>query len=213
MAKLRKAISVDTLLNTKFIEIPLTGRWKDLIGRPEQSGTWFLKGPSGHGKTTFMLQLVKELTKYGKVLYNSLEEGARLSMQEAVKDQNLSTFEAKRINFLHREPIDLMRKRLQRSRGIHFVVIDSIQYAFMTLKEYKELQAENPKKVFIINSHVEGKKAVGALARTIEYDADVKIDVEGFKAFSRSRGSRGKITKPYTIWEEGAQHYWNDIKI
>ncbi|QQV91541.1 ATP-dependent serine protease [Winogradskyella phage Peternella_1] len=213
MAKLKKAISVDTLLNTKFIEIPLTGRFRELIGRPEQSGTWFLKGPSGHGKTTFMLQLVTELTKYGKVLYNSLEEGARLSMQQAVKEQNLTTAQAKQVNFLHRENLDVMRDRLQRSRGIRFVVIDSIQYAFITLKEYKAMQAENPKKVFIINSHVEGKKATGALARTIEYDADIKIDVEGFKAFSRSRASRGKLTTPYVIWQEGADNYWNDLKL
>lgn len=213
MAKRKRAISVDELLNTKFIEIPLTGRFRELLGRPEQGGTWFLKGQSGHGKTTFMLQLVKELSKFGKILYNSLEEGARKSMQDAVREQNLSKDEAKKINFLHREPIDEMRARLKRSRGIRFCVIDSIQYAFMTAKEYKEMQAENPKIVFIINSHVLGKHAVGNLAKSIEYDADQKITVEGFKAFSKSRSSRGKLTTPYIIWHEGAEDYWNDLKL
>lgn len=210
---MKNAISIDKLLKKKFIEIPLTGRFRELLGRPEASGTWFIKGDSGHGKTTFILQLIKVLSMFGKVLYNSLEEGARLSMQEAVKEQNFSKDEKKAINFLHREPIDVMRARLKKSRGIKFVVIDSIQYAFMTLREYKEMQEENPKVLFIINSHVEGKKAVGALARRIEYDADQKIDVEGFKAFSRSRASRGIITKPYTIWQKGADNYWNDLKI
>ena len=213
MAKLRKAISVDQLLNTKFIEIPLTGRFRELLGRPEEGGTIFIKGKSGHGKTTFILQLCKEFSKFGKVLYNSLEEGARKSMQEAVLEQNLTKDEAKRINFLHREPMPEMRRRLKKSRGLRFVIIDSVQYAFMTAKDYKEMQAENPKIKFIINSHILGKNAVGSLARYIEYDADQKIDVEGFKAFSRSRASRGKLTTPYVIWHEGADNYWNDLKL
>lgn len=213
MKRLKKAVSIDELLKKKFIEIPLTGRFRDLLGRPEASGTWFIKGQSGHGKTTFMLQLITELTKFGKIIYNSLEEGARLSMQEAFKEQNLTKAQRNKIKLLHRESMDDMRERLQRSRGIRFVVIDSIQYTFMSLKEYKEMQAENPNIVFIINSHVKGKYAIGSLAHAIEYDADQKIDIEGFKAFSRSRGSRGKITKPYTIWEEGAQNYWNDLKL
>jgi len=213
LKKLKKAVSVDELLKKKFIEIPLTGRFRELMGKPEANGTWFLKGKSGHGKTTFMLQLIKELTKYGKVIYNSLEEGARKSMQDAFLELNLDKATSNRIKLLHREPIDHMRIRLQKSRGIKFCVIDSIQYAFMTLQDYKDMQAENPKIVFIINSHVKGKNAVGALAERIEYDADIKLDVEGFKVFSRSRASRGTITKPYTIWDEGAQKYWNDIKL
>lgn len=212
MAKLKNAISIDKLLKKKFVEIPLTGRFRELIGKPEASGTWFIKGDSGNGKTTFILQLIKVLSVFGKVLYNSLEEGARLSMQEAVKEQIFTEAEKKRINFLHREPIVDLRTRLKTNRA-KFVVIDSIQYAFMTLKDYKDMQAENPKVVFIINSHVDGKKAVGSLAKRIEYDADVKINVEGFKAFSRSRASRGLITKPYTIWQEGADNYWNDLKL
>ncbi|MBV7268405.1 hypothetical protein [Winogradskyella luteola] len=213
MAKLKKAISVDQLLKTKFIEIPLTGRFRELLGRPEQGGTWFIKGKSGQGKTTLILQLIKELSKFGKVYYNSLEEGARLSMQDAVKEQNLTESEKKNINFLHREPIEDMRVRLKRSRGVRFCVIDSIQYAFMSLQNYKALQSENPLIVFIINSHVQGKNPVGSLARHIEYDADIKIDVEGFKAFSKSRASRGKLTKPYVIWHQGAEDYWNDLKL
>lgn len=213
MSRLKKAVSIDELLRKKFVEIPLTGRFGDLLGRPEASGTWFIKGPSGEGKTTFILQLIKELTNFGKVIYNSLEEGARLSMQEAFKEQHLTRCERNKILLLHREKMDDMRARLRKSRGVRFVVIDSIQYAFMSLKEYKEMQADNADKVFIINSHVKGKYAIGALAHAIEYDSDQKIDVDHFVAYCRSRGSRGKLTKPYVIWEEGAQQYWNDLKL
>ena len=39
-------------------------------------------GKSGNGKTSFVLQLCKELTRYGKVAYDSLEEGSSLTMQK-----------------------------------------------------------------------------------------------------------------------------------
>lgn len=211
--KINKAISIDQLLARKFTVIPLIGRWRELIGEPEDNGTWFIKGKSGHGKTTFLVQLISELTKYGKVLYNSLEEGARLSMQQVFKEQNLDKSTRSKIKMLHRMPIPALREKLQKSRGIKFCVIDSIQYAFMTTKEYKELQAENPKIVFIINSHQKGSLAKGQLAQDIEFDADVKIDVEGYRAKSRSRASRGIVTTPFVIWEEGAKNYWNNIQL
>ena len=39
------------------------------------------------------------------------------------------------------------------------------------------------------------------------YDADLKIWVEGYVAFSKGRyqGATGE----YTIWEKGAYDYWN----
>jgi len=41
----------------------------------------------------------------------------------------------------------------------------------------------------------------------VMYDADLKIWVEGYVAFSKGRyqGSTGE----YTIWEKGAYDYWN----
>ena len=208
-----KAVSVDELLKKKFDRIPLIGRYRKLIGFPESNGTWFIKGASGHGKTSFLMGLCKELTKYGKVAYNTLEEGARASMQDAIIDFQMDQCPKGSFKILNREPIPEMIARLKKKQSPDFVVIDSIQYTFMTLKDYKDMQKALPKKLFIINSHKEGKQAVGALAKRIEFDADVKLDVEGFIAKSKSRASRGIITEPFIIWEAGAEAYWNDIKI
>ena len=210
---MKKAISVDQLLKKKFIEIPLTGRFRELIGAPEANGTWLIKGPSGHGKTTFLLALAKELTKAYDVIYNSLEEGARKSMQDAFREMQMDTCRKGSIKLLHRESMTDMVKRLQMRRSAQIVIVDSIQYTFMSLKEYKQMQQALPNKLLIFNAHQKGKYAKGALAEAVEFDADVKIDVEGFKAFSRSRASRGILTTPFTIWEEGAEKYWNDLKL
>lgn len=215
MAKTRKrGISVEELLKTKFSIIPLTGRFRELIGEPEATGTWVIKGDSGNGKTSFVLQLIKELVKYEKVAYNSLEEGARKSMQVAFQEMNMDKLPKKRLILLHREPMPQMLLRLQQKAAPRIGIIDSIQYTFMTKQDYKAMQAALPKTLLIFISHIEGKNAAGALAKSVWYDADVKIDVEGFVAKPHtSRTARGIKLKPFVIWEEGAQEYWNDLKL
>lgn len=215
MAKSRKrAISVEELLKTKFVEIPLTGRFRELMGAPEASGTWMIKGGSGNGKTSFVLQLIKELVKYEKVAYNSLEEGARKSMQVAFEEMEMQKLPKGKLILLHREPMPEMIVRLGKKRAPRIAIIDSIQYTFMTKQDYKTMQAALPNTLLIFISHVEGKNASGALAKSVWYDADVKIDVEGFIAKPHtSRTARGLTLKDYVIWEQGAQDYWNDLKL
>lgn len=203
----KRAISVAALARKKFIEMPLEGDWQRLIGTPERSGSWFISGESGHGKTSFLMLLAKELTRFGKVAYNSLEEGARSSMQSLMDDFNMKAV-GNRFVLLNREPIDELSRRLARQRSPDIVIIDSVQYSFLDTRSYKRLTEAHPRKLFIFSSHAEGKRPVGRTARSIEFDADVKIHVEGFKAFCRSRHSRGVVPTPYVIWEEGANAYW-----
>lgn len=211
MHQRKKAISIEELYRKKFIEIPLTGRFRELIGYPEASGTWIIKGDSGNGKTTFVLQLIKELTKYYKVAYNSLEEGMRSSMRAAFKDMEMHKCRKGSLHLLHRESITDLIVRLKKKQAPKIAVIDSIQYTFMTKLEYKKMQEQLPNTLLIFISHVEGKNPAGALAKAVWYDADVKIDVEGFVATAKSRAARGIKQKPFVIWEEGAKEYWNDL--
>lgn len=41
-------------------------------------------GNSGNGKTSFVMQLCKYLCRFGRVAYNSLEEGASLTMKNTL---------------------------------------------------------------------------------------------------------------------------------
>ena len=45
-----------------------TGTWAEAFGRPEVNETWFVMGPSAGGKSSFVMQLAKQLCKTGKVL-------------------------------------------------------------------------------------------------------------------------------------------------
>ncbi|WP_228235900.1 ATP-binding protein [Allomuricauda sp. M10] len=197
--------------NRKVETIPLTGDFKKLIGSPECRGSWFLMGDSGMGKSTFLMQLAKELTKYHKVDYNALEEEDRGSMGELMAENRMTECRKGSFMLLTGWPIEDHVERLRQKRSARIVIFDSVQYLKMTISDYKALLAEFHNKLFIFNSHAEGRQPVGALAKKIRFDADVKLFAEGFKVTGRSRMSRGKLPDDYIVWQEGADKYWNKI--
>ena len=77
--KLQRALSVSEILKMKKKLLNLTGAWADAFGTPEFYGVWFIWGNSGNGKSTFVMQLCRELCKIVNVLYVSMEEGTILT--------------------------------------------------------------------------------------------------------------------------------------
>lgn len=201
----KRAVSVAEIYTKKFNVLPFEGEWLDAIGEPELTGTWIVWGNSGNGKTRFVLQLCKYLASLGKkVIYDSLEEGASLSMRNAFIDVGMEEVK-RRILLLDAEPIDQLIERLKKRKSADVVAIDSVQYTGMNYKDYKALRAMFPKKLFILISHADGKNPEGRVAKAIRFDAFVKIWVEGYKAIPTSRYGGGE---PYVIWQEGADNYY-----
>jgi len=106
---------------------------------------------------------------------------------------------------LDKEPINELKIRLRKPKSPQFVIIDSLQYSGLNAMQYKLLQSQFSNKLFIIVSHAEGKQPAGRSARTIHYDANVKIWIEGFKAFPKSRYGGGS---EFVIWNEKAEQIW-----
>jgi len=206
MTKLRRVISIDEIMSKKYKDIPFTGAWRNLLGEPEISGAWIIWGQSFNGKTSFSMQLAKELTKYGKVLYNSLEEGARKSMKQSIERNHMQ--EVKRRFHIVQESIDTLKERLRKRRSADIIFIDSLQYSDLNKAEYKKLKAEFDNKLFILVSHAEGKQPKGRFADFVRYDCDIKIHIEGYKAFCMSRLAAGGNHNEYIIWHAGAEQYW-----
>lgn len=205
-----KALSVYQVIAAKRKIIEFDGIWKNAFGDPELAGTWIIWGQSFNGKTSFTLQLCKYLCQFGKVLYNSLEEGAGRSMQIALTRNKMEEV-SRRFIILESEPMDDMINRLSQPKSPSIIVIDSVQYADINYKEYKNLKLLFPGKLIIFISHAEGKLPEGRLANKIRYDAMCKVRVEGYRAFVNSRFSENNSDSNYiTIWEEGASRYWGE---
>jgi hypothetical protein len=209
MAKdeLKRALSVDDMLKYKPKTLQFEGEWKESLGIIARSGTILIYGNPKNGKTSFALQLCKELTRFGKVLYNSVEEGKSFSMQEALIRENMLIV-SNNFTLLDSESIDDLKIRLKRKKSPDFIVIDSVQFAGLKFDDYKELKKTFPNKRFVYISHVKGKEPEGSVALKIKRDADVFVWIEGYKAFATGRYGGGK---DYTIWHKGADDYWGNI--
>lgn len=204
-----RALSVNEVLNQKKQTFPFEGKWAEAFGRPERTGVWFVWGNSGNGKSSFVMQLCKELCKYDRVAYDSLEEGDSLTMQQSLMRHGMASV-GRKFALLNCEAIDDLKTRLRRRKSYNIVVVDSFQYTQMTYRDYIGLKEAFRDKLFIFISHASGRMPSGKAAVSVMYDASLKVWVEGYTAFSKGRfiGETGK----YTIWQEGADRYWGNVE-
>ena len=107
---------------------------------------------------------------------------------------------------------ELEAKMKGNTRPPQVVIIDSINYMpSLTIKTVQQLLKNHPNKLFILNGHAKGEEPKGEVGSMMRYHADVKIRVEGKKAFFSSRFADTEHgNEPYVIWAEAANEYWAD---
>lgn len=201
---MKRAYSINNIIDARFKTIELDGVWGSAIGTPELTGSWFIYGAPKNGKTTFALQLSKYLTKFGRVAYDSVEEGLSLTMQMAMERVQMAEVGSKLI-LLEKEDATELMARLRRHKSPDIIVIDSVQFMELKWVEYKKLKETFPKKLFIYVSHIEGKQPEGNVAKRIWRDANVYFNIEGFRAFPVSRYGGGESID---VYPERAKAYW-----
>lgn len=184
-----KALSVDNLLSKKIDSVRLSDKWVQAIGCPELSGTWLIYGPPKNGKTTFCLQIANELSDFGRVLYNTIEEGFSLSFQTAVKRTGLRN---KKVVFVEREYYQDIYNRLKRPKSPKIIIIDSLQFSYLNIEQYRDLKETFRDKLFVYISHIKNNLPDGSTAIKIHRDANVYFRIEGFRAYPMSRYGGGE---------------------
>lgn len=198
-----RAYSVKNVLDAKFETLPFEGKWRDATGCPELAGSWIIYGSPKSGKTSFAMMLAKYMTNFGRVFYNSIEEGLSQSVQLAYRRVGMHEVHGKII--LEREPVDMMMERLKKNRSPRIIFFDSVQLSELKFSEYRRLKNMFANRLFVYISHVEGKQPEGVTARRIWRDANVSIYVEGFRAFPVGRYGGGQYID---IDETAAAEYW-----
>ena len=206
-----RAISNKNVLAAQFETANFTGPYLASFGRPELRGAWIVWGGSGSGKTTFTLMLCKYLAQFRRVAYDSLEQGLSLSLQKAW--ERVAMEEAgSNIILLNKESLAELRTRLAKRKSPEIIVIDSLQYWHgFKWSDFTKLKDDYPDKLFIFISQDKGGEPAGNLAQRVRYDSEIKIRVEGFKAFVTTRyedSEKGEGGADFIIWEKGAADYW-----
>lgn len=148
-----RTLSVKNLLSKRFTTLELDERYS-CFGQPSDNGIWLIYGKEKNGKSTFALKLAKELSAQKKCLYVSAEEGTELEFIRACQRAGISE-EDKGLHFIEYEPLDELRERLKRNKSERVVFIDNITVYNDELKNgvLREVQRENPKKLFIFIAH------------------------------------------------------------
>jgi len=201
----KRALSYANIMDTEHKVLPFTGQWLKALGCPEMGSNWLVWGLSGSGKTRLLLEIAKYATTFGRVLYNPLETGNNYSFKLAYGAVGFADVKS-RITVSDREPMKTIEKRLDMRKGADILIVDSLPYTRWKSHEYYEFCEKYKNRMIIFNTHANGKEPKGKLSEDARYHADIKIRVEGFKAFPLSRyGGEGT---PITIFEKGAREYW-----
>lgn len=201
-----RTLSAKQVLTIKFDTIRLGGGWDECVGEIETTGIWFIWGNSGNGKTSAVVSLCKELSAFGKVLYNSREEGVSLTMQNTLRRYGMGELGSRfQLANMSLQELD---EKISQQRSPKFVVLDSFQFMGLTYKDFRAFCEKHKNKMLIFVSRTRGRQPEGRASISAMYDASCKIWVEGYKAFSKGRfvGTTGEMT----IWDEGAKKYWSD---
>ncbi|EMY3483767.1 hypothetical protein FPG87_12540 [Flavobacterium psychrophilum] len=206
--KIKKALSYADINKVTFKSIKIDNDWKPHLGEPQLGNShWLIYGKPGQGKTSYALQVVKQLCANGqKVHYNTLEEGTKKSFKMALNRNNMKS--ANGFNY-QKESLAELKERLKRKRQPKIIVIDSVQYFFRGLQEkhYFEFIEQFENTTFIWISGADGKKPRGKVAEAIEYDADIIVSIENYMATIEK--NRFEAYEPRVIWEQG----YNDKQI
>jgi predicted ATP-dependent serine protease len=202
MIKVPRAYSYEDSEKIKFKTIKITDEWKKHLGEPQQGNShWLVYGGSGQGKTSYVLQVVKQICSNNqKVHYNTSEEGMKKGFQMALRRNNMKG--VKGFNY-HQETMPELTARLSRKRQAKIVVIDSVQYFFrkMRSEHYFEFIRQFQDTTFIWISGADGKKPKGKIADDIYYDADIVVNVTDYNAVVEK--NRFEAYEPRVIWQEG----------
>lgn len=206
---MKRAYSPKEIAKKTYKTLPWGGRWEEAFGLPEERATWFVSGASASGKSSFVMQLAYELTHYGQVLYLSYEEGLNQSFQERMLrfelDKRQGWFRVVTSDTL----CDLI-ERLKKRHSAKFIIVDSFQLAYWSYPETEALVKTFPKKCFIFISQEEKGQPTGKPARRLRYLADVKVRVQGFRAYCQGRFNPD-AGNSFVVWEEGVLRTTNNV--
>lgn len=111
----KRAYSPRDIAAKTYVTIPWGEKWSKVFGYPSITETWFVSGSSASGKSSFVMQLAKELCSYGGVLYLSYEEGVSKSFQDRINRYKMNEVQGK-FRVATDDTLDELKERLKKAQ-------------------------------------------------------------------------------------------------
>lgn len=209
----KRAYSPKEIAAKKWVTLPWGEKWSEAFGFPAENASWFISGASAQGKSSFVMQLGKELCKYGLVLYMSYEERVNQSFQRRMGYLNMNEVQG-RFRVITDDTIKELEERLAKPKSPKFIIVDSYQVAYddfgWTYPAAVALMRRFNRKCFIFISQEDKSEPTGKPARRLRYICDMKVRVMGYKAYCLGR-SIGEAGNHYVVWKEGILKTSNNL--
>lgn len=193
----------------RWVTLPWGEKWSKPFGEPADNASWFISGASASGKSSFVMQLGKELCKYGLVLYLSYEEGVNQSFQRRMDYLKMDEVQG-RFRVVTEDTYDELVARLRKPKSPKFVIVDSFQVSEWSYAQALELIRMFRRKCFIFISQEKKSTPMGSDAIRLRYICDMKVRVMGYKAYCQGRAI-GEAGSYYVVWKEGLIQTNNNI--
>ena len=206
---MKRAYSPKDIAAKKWVTLPWGEKWNKPFGFPAENASWFISGASASGKSSFVMQLSKELCKYGLVLYLSYEEGVNQTFQRRMEYLKMNEVQGK-FRVVVDETYEELIDRLKKPKSPKFIIVDSYQVSEWEYPDAVALMKRFPKKCFIWISQEKKSQPMGGGAIRLRYICDMKIRVVGYMAYCQGRAI-GEAGSYYVVWEEGIIQTSNNL--
>jgi hypothetical protein len=194
-----RTLGVHYIMNKVYKSLAMEGQWLNTFGALSDPFTMLVFGHPKNGKTSFMMMFAKYLTNFGKVFYNSIEEGDSKTIQDAFVRNRMDEIPDGKFMLGDRYFFADMMEKLAKPNSGRFVFIDSRDFINLTCQQFKKLKATFKHKSFIIVCWETAGKPSGKFAKDIEFIVDVVVHVSNFKAYPRSRFGGNQ---EFVIWDK-----------
>lgn len=177
--KLHTAASI---VSKQFDALEFQGKWKTLLGKPERGFTAIVYGEKFSGKSTFALSFLHYLSRFGKCIFFSVEEGVKMTLQNKLKELGITG------NSIMFSDEQLPEAILAAAKKFDFAVIDSLTTAGITADDLRNAKLRGEKTSYIgINHITTDGRAKGGTGQEHNPDIVVKIEPVGRAIIEKNR--------------------------
>lgn len=173
-------IDLDKFKSIKFevLEFSRESKYFDVIGNPQENFRAMIYGQAGNGKSTYAINLAEFLAKnFGRVLYNSSEEGVSLTLQNKVKNISSDMFDISTC----KNGGDFIKLLKSIDKKPRFIFLDSLNDMNLSLEELKEIISLDTKRGIIwIMQNTKSGDFKGD--NKFFHEADIVLKIENFLA-------------------------------
>ncbi len=187
--------SIKTIREKNYHGVEFAPEFVELLGSPEANFTGMFYGKSGSGKSVQLLKLCEHYSEtYGKVLYNTHEEGVNKTIRKRIEDHNINSqklYMGDRIDF------ELLCKKIK-SNSYRMIVLDSVNVMKFTVAQLLELRRLFAKRKLAVVMVAFGTQ-MGSTRNVDDllHACDIKVFFKDGVAYSHGRYTSGVVEKRF----------------